>query len=188
MPGFNIGGFGGDFTSNLAEPRRTHRWMFTVIGKGAGRQFSRAALLVLKSATRPKFKFTEAEMHHDQEQVYFAGKQSWEPIELTWYDIEQNPDISREVYTWLGGVVDLPNVRVAHPSSYKATAQLQMTNGIGNPSELWTLYGTWPMDVDWKGLDYTQSEIQTCSVKMRFDRALRDCNVQAPTGGITSMC
>lgn len=187
MPGFNIGGFGGPYTSNVVEPRRTHRWIFQVIGKGTARQFSRAELLVLKSATRPKFKFEEAKMDHNQEVVYYAGKQTWEPIELTWYDIEQNPDISRGIYEWLGSVVDLPNVFVAHPATYKAQAVLAMVNGIGIPNESWTLYGTWPQDVDWKGLDYTNSEIQTCAVKMRFDRALRSCATltnQTPT----SMC
>lgn len=188
MPGFNIGGFGGNQTSNVVEPRRTHRWLFTVIGRGNG-QFSRAELLVLKSASRPKFKYQEAKMDHNQEEVYFAGKQSWEPIELTWYDIEQNPDISKGIYQWIGSVSNLETVQVAHPSTYKKTAVLGMLNGVGVSTEDWTLYGTWPAEVDGKALDYTNNEIQTYVVKMRFDRALRSCN---NAGGMmrasTSLC
>lgn len=174
MPGFNIGGYGGAQTSNVVEPRRTYRWVFTTIGRGPG-QFSRAELLLLKSASRPKFKFEETKMDHNQETVYFAGKQSWDQVELTWYDIEQNPDVSLGIYKWLGTVVDLPNVLVAHPSQYKKTAALAMLTGTGLTNEEWTMYGTWPVEVDWKGLDYTQNEIQACAVKMRYDRALRSC-------------
>ena len=188
MPGFNIGGFGGDQTSNVVEPRRTHRWLFATIGRGAG-QFSRAELLLLKKANRPKFTFSEAKMDHNQEEVYFAGKQKWDPIELEWYDIEQNPDVSLGIYQWLGSVVNLPDVHVAHPRSYKKTAMLVMLNGFGAKNEEWTMYGTWPMEVDWKGLDYGSSEIQTCSVKMKFDRAIRSCTgLLGPAQTDTNMC
>lgn len=129
-------------------------------------------------------------MDHNQESVYYAGRQSWEPIELTWYDIEQNPDVSLGIYQWLGSVVDLPNVFVSHPARYKKTAVLAMLNGTGVPNEQWTMYGTWPTEVDWKGLDYSSNEIQTVVAKMRFDRATRACVGGA--GGLaqfaTSMC
>ena len=187
IPGFNIGGFGGAQPSNVVEPRRIHRWVFLTIGRGSS-EFSRAELLVLKQATRPKFKFEEPQMHHNQEQVYFAGKQSWEPIELTWYDIEQNPDTSLGVYKWLGTVVNLPSANVGHPSTYKRQAVLALLNGVGTPSEVWTLFGTWPQDVDWKGLDYTSSELLTIVAKMRFDRALRGCTNFAGIVPVLSEC
>ncbi len=187
MPGFNIGGCGGNQTSNLVEPRRTHRWLFTTIGKGNG-QFSRAELLLLKTASRPKFKFEEAKMSHNQEDVYYAGRQSWDPIEMTWYDIEQNPDVSLGIYQWLGSVVNLCNVHVAHPSQYKRTAVLGTLDGIGRNTEEWTMYGTWPMEVDWKGLDYSSTEIQTIVAKMRYDRAMRTCGVFAGAPASTTMC
>lgn len=186
MPGFLINGQGGDQTSNVVEPRRTHRWMFTVVGRGVG-AFSRQELLLLRSAARPKFKFDETKMDHNQEEVFFAGKQHWEPIEMTWYDIEQ-PDISRGIYKWLGSTVNIPDVKVAHPANYKRTASLQMLNGQGLPNETWNLYGAWGKDFDWKGLDYTQSEIQLVSVQMRYDRAVRDCAVLAPAPYVSSMC
>lgn len=180
MPGFNVGGIGlAGQPPNTLEPRRVHRWVFTTIGRGQGGQFSRIELLVLKSASRPKFKFEEAKMDHNQETVYFAGKQTWEPIELTWYDIEQNPDISRGVYAWLETVVNIQTANVAHPSTYKQSATLTLLTGMNQPNEQWAIYGTWPLDVDWKGLDYSSSEILTIVAKMRYDRAVRTC-VAAP--------
>jgi len=174
MPGFNTAGQCAGMPPNTLETRRVHRWVFETIGRGTG-QFTQVELLVLKSASRPKFKFEEAKMDHDQETAYFAGKQTWEPVEMTWYDVEQNPDISAGIYAWLETVVNLTCANVGHPSTYKRQASLVVTTGMGAVSERWIMYGTWPLDVDWKGLDYTSSEILTCVAKMRYDRAVRTC-------------
>jgi T4-like virus tail tube protein gp19 len=146
-----------------------HRWAFQTIGNF----FSQLELLVLKTASRPQFKFDEALMEHNQETGYFAGKQKWEPIELTWYDIEQSPDVSAAIYKWLQSVSDINTANVALPSSYKKNASLAMLSGQGAPTESWTIYGVWPQAVDWKGLDYGSSEIATIGAKMRYDRAVR---------------
>jgi len=36
-------------------------------------------------------------MHHNQEVAKFAGKQEWDPVNLVWYDVEQNPDVSKGI-------------------------------------------------------------------------------------------
>lgn len=120
-------------------------------------------------------------MHHDQEQAYFAGKQSWDPITITFYDAEQNPNVSQEVFNWVTTVTTSGlqagggPVTVAPPNAYKAAqAQLSMTDGAGNTDELWTLNGVWPQQTNWMDLDYTNSEIQLVEVIMRYDRATKD--------------
>ena len=187
MPGFNINTT-GDGPLNTAEPRRTHRWVFATLGRGQGGSFSRAELLVLKSASRPKVKFVEAKMDHNQETSYYAGKTEWDPIELTWYDMEQAPDTSLGVYVWLETVSQISTANVGHPFTYKQQAQLVMLSGMDAPNETWDLYGCWPQDVDWKGLDYTTSDIQTCVAKMRFDRAQRSCTNTAGILGTVPDC
>lgn len=171
MPGFNICGTGNGPAATI-ETRRKHRWMFATLGRGSG-QFSSAELLVLQSAQRPQFKFEEPEMHHNQEVARFAGKQDWEPCTLTWYDTEQNPDVSAGVYAWLQSVVDFPSANVNLPSVYKKQATLQMVNGQGSPNETWLMCNTWPKEVNWGDLDYTDTEIATIEATMRYDRALK---------------
>lgn len=177
MPGFNIGNGGGaNEPRNVAETRRKHRWTFEVIAQGV---ISREAILFLQKATRPSFKYEEAIMHHDQEQAHFAGKQSWEPCQMAWYDAEQSPDVSDQIAKWLqtvttGGLGEGGGqVSVAVPSDYKKEANLTMTNGAGQPTERWAMKGVWPMTVNWGDLDYTNTEIQLIEVTMRFDRAIR---------------
>lgn len=175
MPGFVIGGTGGEPNfgpgpNSLIEVRRTHRWVFETLGHLTDRK----VMLVLKSAQRPSFTFEEPEMHHNQEKIYFAGKQSWESISMSFYDVEQSPDVSAAIYDWLQTVSDLAQVCVASPADYKdKEAILAMTTGCGDVTEEWTIYNGWPQMVNWNALDYTSTDLQLIEVKYRFDRALR---------------
>ncbi len=188
MPGFNVNPFGGGYSaqgpSNLIEARRKHRWVFETLGRGTG-QFSQSELLVLQSASRPNVKFEEAEMHHNQEVAYFAGKHSWDPVTLVWYDIEQDPDISRGLYHWIETVVNMQSMAVAHPRFYKKSAALVMLDGTGQTTEQWSMMGTWPAGCNWQELDYTSTDLMNLEATMRFDRAVRSRSdgscVQAPS-------
>jgi hypothetical protein len=177
MPGFNVGNIGGGYSTagpaNTLEVRRKHRWVFESLGAGGG-ALAAAELLVLSSASRPSFKLEEPEMHHNQEVIYFAGKQTWEPVTLTWYDSEQAPNISATCYAWLNTVVNLRNLGVSTPSFYKRTASLVMLNGVGAATERWVMYGTWPTSVNWQELSYDSTDLLTIEATMRYDRALKD--------------
>lgn len=182
MPGFNICGTGNGPSAQI-EIRRKHRWLYNVIERGNGR-FSEAELLVLLSASRPAFKFEQPEMHHNQEVAYFAGKQSWEPITLKWYDSEQNPDVSSGIYIWLESVSNLPTANVNPPSYYKRSASMSMVDGSGQPTETWQICNGWPAQVNWGEGDYSQTDLATIEATMRFDRAYRACR-GAPAPNIT---
>ena len=168
MPGFTIGGAGSPASSTV-EPRRKHRWLFQLIDG-----LAKGDPVYLASAQRPHFIFEEAIMHHDQEQVSFAGKQHWEPISLVFYDISGGPDMSADIWAWLQVTVQITaGPTVATPSTYKKQATLQMTNGQGDADETWNIYNCWPLDINWNDLDYSNNEIQTIDVSMKYDRAVK---------------
>jgi phage tail-like protein len=171
MPGFNIGGQGaGNVPPANAETRRKHRWFFETMGDA----LKQNVLIVLSKAQRPSFKFSEAAMHHDQEVAWFAGKQEWDPIELEWYDTEQDPEASGAIWDWLNKVNQINQVSVAPPKEYKKQASLKMAKGDGSPSETWKIYNCWPREINWNELDYSSSDIATITVSMRYDRAERE--------------
>lgn len=179
MPGFIIGGVGGGGPLgggpvNTIETRRKHRWLFKTIGRNGG-DFPREILVVLVEASRPHFTAEEPDMHHNQEQAYFAGKHKWDPISLTWYDAEQPNDAAAEIWKWINGVIGIHtgNIPVYLPSDYKKDAHLIMRKGTGEANEEWAMFGCWPQDVDYQSLDYTDTAIQRISVTMRYDRANR---------------
>ena len=174
MPGFTIiGGEAGGQGSNpasLNEVRRTHRWVFETLGQLQ----SSDICLVLKSASRPAFSFEEPTMHHNQEQVYYAGKHTWEPISLTWYDVEQPVDVSQAMWQWMASVIDMNAMTVEAPSSYKAAiATLSMLDGQGGTTESWQVYNGWPQALNWNALDYSSSDLQLIEAKYRYDRAVK---------------
>lgn len=171
MPGFKIDGGWVDGPNPLAEVRRTHRWIFQALGHLPGR---REVMLVLKSCSRPSQEMQEAVMHHNQEQVYFAGKHTWEPVTMTWYDVEQDPDVSETMWRWLNICLDVPGMTVSTPSDYKRNnSELRMTDGAGRNTESWTMYHGWPQSFNWNSLNYTSNDIQEIEVKFRYDRAVR---------------
>lgn len=172
MPGFNIAGTGGEPRRNnapnsLSEVRRTHRWLFTVLA-----DLEPEVMVVLKDAQRPSLKFATPEMHHNQEQVYYAGKHTWDPIALVWYDYEQNPDVSKRIYKWINdNVLVIKDANVYAPSKYKKQARLEMVDGFGRPTDSWNLHNAWPAESNWNALTYTDSALQTINVTLKYDRA-----------------
>lgn len=183
MPGFAITGhelWGADQNpASLNEVRRQHRWLFEALGYMTARN----VLLVLKSASRPSFQFEEPVMHHNQEQVYFAGKHTWEPISLSWYDVQQDPDVSHSIYEWLGNCINLDQMWVNPPRGYKdKLATLKMVDGRGDSNEEWTLWNGWPQSVNWNAVDYSTSDLQLIEVKYRFDRATKVAGANGQQG------
>lgn len=176
MPGFNIAGSPNpNEPRSLTEIRRKHRWLFTTF---APDNLFQGVLLFLQKASRPNFKYEEPVMHHDQEQIYYAGKQSWEPITISFYDAEQNPNVSLEIHRWVRSVTTSglqagQPVTVAPPVGYKRDATLESTDGAGIPTESWELKGCWPKETNWGDLDYTNTDLQMVEVTFRFDRAIR---------------
>lgn len=173
MPGFlapNSSPHGGQTApSAKAETKRKHRWVFSVFWDND----LKPAAVYLQSAQRPHAVVEEAVMHHDEEQVYFAGKYHWEPISLVFYDVQKPIDSSDLIWNWFNKVIDVTNVQVEEPANYKKNCELLMTDGDGNQQENWALYNCWPIDINWNDLDYTNTEIQTIDVSLKFDRAVK---------------
>jgi hypothetical protein len=154
-----------------AETRRKHRWIFTVLWDGGAGLNSSS--VYLQKAQRPHVVIETPEMHHDQEQAYFAGKHHWEPINLVFYDTTAPIDSGTAIYAWLRSCVDVENATVEIPAVYKKNSQLSSTTGQGAPSESWQIYNGWPADVNWNDTDYTNTDIQTIDVVLKYDRAQR---------------
>jgi hypothetical protein len=168
MPGFNIGGDGNgkNGANATAEFKRKHRWKFKTLG-GLKQEVS----VYLVSAQRPHFVAEEVVVHHNQEQMYLPGKQHWEPITLSFYDIQTPEDASQEIWKWVNETFKIKEANVAIPTDFKKKVNLEMTDGKGTAIEEWTIYNCWPIDVNWNDLDYSNSEVQTIDVQMKYDRA-----------------
>lgn len=155
------------------ESKRKHRWIFKVLWDNTNDLLTTA--VYLQSAQRPHAVVEEAVMHHDQEQAYFAGKYHWEPISLVFYDMGASPNASvnssNEIWNWFNQVINVSQATVSPPNIYKKESELAMTDGAGGAAEEWKLRNSWPIDINWNDLDYTNTEIQTIDVSLKFERA-----------------
>lgn len=166
MPGFKING-GQSEADSKVESNRKHRWKFSMEGINKESVY-------LSSAQRPHFITEEAVMHHDQEQVYFAGKHHWEPITLVFYDVYTGgANTSSKIWDWVQKSVKVPDANAGLPSAYKLPSTLEMTKADGSVQETWKIFNCWAIDVNWNDLDYSNSEIATIDVSMKYDRAVK---------------
>jgi hypothetical protein len=168
MPGFVICGTGGGEANvnGKVETRRKYRWILE-ISNMPNREWA-----LLKSANRPKLSLGTLEQHHNQEHVWHMGKTKWNDLTMTFYDVEQQPDVSAGIFTWLQDAnYNINAANPDHPSNYKKDATLRMLSHSGATTENWKLCHAWPYDVDWGGLDYSAEELCEIVVIMKYDRA-----------------
>jgi len=151
--------------------KRKNRWLFKIDGISADTKGIDS--LPPSKAARPSVSFKELEAQHVTETIYFPGKPEWKPITLSLYDLKRN---KHPIFEWLKQVYD-PNGDGGNgtykPSAdgWKKQCTLEMYDGCGNVIETWTFDNAWPQSIEFGDLDMTSSEVLTCEVTLRYDRA-----------------
>ena len=157
---------------------RKNRWLFKIDSVSA----DGISALPPQKASRPSFSFKEMEAQHLTETIYFPQKPEWKPITITLYEPSHGSGGQRHqkhpVFEWLkktydptpGGIYSPPVVPGG--SGLKINeCTLEMYDGCGNTLETWVFEGVWPQAIDFGDLDMGSSEITTCDVTLRYDRA-----------------
>lgn len=150
--------------------KRKHRWLFripNVSAEGVG------ALPPQKGA-RPSLTFKEMEAQHLSETIYYPGKPEWKPINLTLYEVRDEPGLDHPVFRWITEIYD-PELGLIKPSCQdgfkKDKAILEMYDGCGDTIETWVFENIWVQGVEFGDLDMTSSELVVCDLALRYDRA-----------------
>ena len=154
--------------------KQKHRWLFTIAGISADGVNS----LPPARGARPSLSFKEIEAQHVNETVYFPSKPDWKPINLTLYDIKREGQESHVVFDWLRKMYDVQAGTFARGSvgaagaAFKVPfATLNLYDGCGNTLEKWTFENVWPQNIEFGELDMTSSDVVTCDLTLRYDRA-----------------
>lgn len=164
--------------------KQKHRWLFTIAGICADGVSS----LPPARGARPSLSFKEIEAQHVNETVYFPSKPDWKPINLTLYDIIREGQESHVIFEWLRKMYDVQagtfalgsttNLSVANLRGGQAKvafkvpfAILNLYDGCGNTLEKWTFENVWPQNIEFGELDMTSSDVVTCDLTLRYDRA-----------------
>jgi len=170
MPGFSICGTGSQSETQAngkVETRRKYRWIMNISN------MQQRAWAYLKTANRPKLSLGTIEQYHNQEKIWHEGKTNWNDLTCSFYDVEQQPDVSKTIYDWLQSTTyDIPGANALHPRTYKKNIELSMLDHTGERhTESWRYCNAWPYDVDWGNLDYSSEELCEVAVIFKYDRA-----------------
>jgi hypothetical protein len=175
MPGFNIaaaggGGEDGGGVSHTVEIARKHRFKLDILEPLS----SGSTLLFLEKCTRPSPEFEEVTIHNGQDEIYRPGKNKWMPIEFTFYEklngnVNQPVELINKWYADLTAI--LKESRHTEAQNYYKNAELQMLDGEGDPIWTYFIYDCWPQKVSPSDLAYSDSDLATVSVILRFNKA-----------------
>lgn len=163
--------------------KRKFRWLFSIRGVSLIDEGSVKALPHRRSA-RPSLSWKEYEVQHLTESVFYPFKPVWEPVELILYDICRGGINCHPVFKWISaaqvnsGMYD-PKEGVWNPivdSGLKRDGEIKLLDGCGKVIEHWKLDNCYPSNIKWGELDMDQSDVVTCDVTIRYDRAYLECS------------
>jgi hypothetical protein len=175
-------GFDFGLSSPGTKFKRKYRWVFNIPGISE----DPISALPPSKAARPSISFKEIEAQHLSETVYFPGKPDWKPITITLYDIVRDNATKHPVFEWLRKYYDPEKgsvlfaceeqiigkpITLTGSGFKKPEATLQLLGGCGEIIETWKFINVWPQNIEFGDLDMQSSEVLTCDLTLRYDRA-----------------
>ena len=165
------------WSSADVEPKRNYRWKVTLDAFGADN-----ILWWAKTVTTPSFDVSEVEHNFLDNKYYYPGRVSWNEVSLTLVD-PVSPDavfLTNMVLEKSGYVIPgNPNVAATKEtiSKSKSTAagfqniSIQVMNAQGETIETWTLNNPFIKSAKYGDLDYSNDELRTVEMTIRYDWA-----------------
>lgn len=125
------------------------------------------------TASRPNLRFREMIAKHVSEEVYYAARPEWQPVNLVLYDLNNGNshpvwDWVKEIYDPENGTFDVPNA-----GEFIKEARVELFDGCGNRIETWNFEDVWPQATNFQTLDMNDSGIVTVDITLRYVRAYR---------------
>lgn len=163
----------GRLVSETTIFKRKFRWKLTIDEiAGITTEDGIDALVPFKSA-RPDVEFKDIEVQHVIEDVFLPGKPNWKPLNLTLYDTCKPYAYNHPVWNWILQVYDPKNAKYFAIMDYnvKKDVRLSLLDGCGKILESWVFENAYPSQVNFQDLDMTSSEVVTCDLTLKYDRA-----------------
>lgn len=139
------------------------------------------------TVNRPQVQFESNTIDVYNSKIFYAGKHTWQPIQLTVRD-DVNGQVSRLVGEQVQKQFDmLEQVSAASGSDYKFTMRVELLdggNGAQDPNVLETfeLYGCFLTDVNYNELTYAESAPVDITMSIQYDNALQLNGAGNPNG------
>ena len=164
MGGFNING--GDGPDPNMETLRSHRWIIERLGPNTG-AWGREELLIAKEVGLPKFRPEKIEILGGTKVYKYVKNVKWDDIQITMYD---NAKITQYLTDWRNAIY-LEDSGLQVHDDYKGTQIFHEIDGSGGQITTITLFGAWPVSIDWGKLSYTDTSIKIVEFSLCYDWA-----------------
>jgi hypothetical protein len=173
-------------SQGLLMPKLKYRFRVLLDNFGVTKPTTELTKQVMTVA-RPNVQFDSQTIDVYNSKVFYAGKHTWQPIQLTVRD-----DVSGAVSRLVGEQVQkqfdmLEQVSAASGSDYKFTMRIELLdggNGAQDPNVLETfeLYGCFLTDVNYNELTYAESSPVDITMSVQYDNALQLNGAGNPNG------
>lgn len=158
----------------LQQPKIKYRFRARFLNFGTIGNQAAPLTLNLESVQLPSKSHEVVTVHAYNSIAYYAGKSSFEAIEMVVRDDVTNT-VSRNIGAQEQRQMDHYN-QTAYRSAtdYKFTLLIEVMDG-GNDAVLegWTLEGCWIVSTNYGDLNYSSNESKTITMSIRFDNATR---------------
>lgn len=173
-------------SQGLLMPKLKYRFRVLLDNFGVTKPTTELTKQVMTVA-RPNVQFDSQTIDVYNSKVFYAGKHTWQPIQMTVRD-----DVSGAVSRLVGEQVQkqfdmLEQVSAASGSDYKFTMRIELLdggNGAQDPNVLETfeLYGCFLTDVNYNELTYAESSPVDITMSVQYDNALQLNGAGNPNG------
>ena len=125
----------------------------------------------VESASRPSYKSNVVDVPFLNTSDKIVGRYSWDPITVTFRDLI-GPSTAQAIQEWVRLISESPTGRQGYAAGYKRDVELEMLDPTGVVVSKWILKNTMVTSADFGDLDYSQDDLATISLTLRFDYAI----------------
>ena len=144
------------------EPKTKARFKMSIDGVEA---------YLIKAASRPQINFEVVTLDHINVKRKLQGKGEWQDMTITLYD-PIVPSGAQQVMEWVRLGHESITGRKGYSEFYKKTITIQMLGPVGDVVETWTLYGAFPLQVNFGELDMTSNDPAQIELQIAYDYAV----------------
>lgn len=147
------------------EPLRKNRWLFRFPSDlGIMEWFC-------ESAKRPSIQQKDVEIPFLNTSTWVVGRYTWDTIQVTLRD-PIGPSASQAVMEWVRLHSESVTGRQGYAAGYKRDVEIEMLDPTGVVVQKWILKNTMCTNVDFGDLNYSQDDLSTITITLRFDYAI----------------
>jgi hypothetical protein len=176
----------GEGNAPLLMPKLKYRFRVFLENFGVTKPTTELSKQVV-TAGRPQVQFDNQVIHVYNSQIKYAGKHTWQPLNITLRDDIQG-NVTRLVGEQLQKQFDFfEQASAASGADYKFVTRIEMLDG-GNGGfepqvlETWELYGCYVQSVNYNELAYAESTPMEIALVLEYDNAIQVGASGSPLG------